>query len=136
MTQPFTITAVHHVTLTVSDVARSADFYTRHLGFQVLLDLGGTRRILGNGHVVLAVTLPSDQAAPIPAGDRFSENRVGLDHVSFGLSSRAELEAAAAYFDEQGIIRGEIRDLGPGLGIYVMAFRDPDNIQLEMTAPH
>ena len=47
----------------------------------------------------------------------------------------ADLEAAAAYFDEQGISHGGIKDLGR-LGIYVMAVRDPDNIQLELTAPH
>ena len=136
MNRPFEIAAIHHVTLTVSDVARSADFYTRHLGFKVLLDLGA-RQILGNGRVVLAVTLPSDPAAPIPANDSFSENRVGLDHVSFGLGSLTELEAAAAYFDAQGISRGDIRDLSAaGLPISVMAFRDPDHIQLEMTAPN
>ena len=32
---------------------------------------------------------------------------------------------------------GEIKDLSPaGLPVYVLAFRDPDNIQLELTAPH
>ena len=89
-----------------------------------------------NGHFILAVTLPSDANAAIPADDRFSENRIGLDHVSFSVGSLAELEAAAAYLDEQGVTRGAIRDLGSGFGIYVMAVRDPDNIQLELTAPH
>jgi hypothetical protein len=45
------------------------------------------------------------------------------------------LEAAAALLDEHGVTRGEIKDLGPGFGIHVMAVRDPDNIQLELTAP-
>ena len=130
-----TVNHVHHITLTVSDLARSAGFYTRHFGFQPLVDLG-SRRILTNGRFILAVTLPSDAAAPIPAGDHFSENRIGLDHVSFGVDSRAELEAAAAYLDKQGVRRGEIRDLGSGFGIYVMAVRDPDNIQLELTASY
>lgn len=42
----------------------------------------------------------------------------------------------AAYLDGQGVVRGEIKDLGPGFAIYVMAVRDPDNIQLELTAPY
>ena len=134
MTHPVAITDIHHITLTVSDVAASADFYTRHFGFRSLLDLGA-RHILSNGSVVLSVGLPADKAAPIPENDRFSENRVGLDHVSFSVASLADMEAAAAYLDEQGVTRGEIRDLGP-LGLYVMAVRDPDNIQLELTAPH
>ncbi len=131
----FTIGNVHHVTLTVSDLTRSADFYTRHFGFQPLVDLG-TRKLMTNGHFILAVTLPSDTAAPSPANDRFSENRIGLDHVSFSVGSLAELEAAATYLDAHGVSRGAIRDLGSGFGIYVMAVRDPDNIQLELTAPH
>lgn len=129
------INHIHHITLTVSDLQKSTDFYTRHFGFQPLVDLG-TRRLFTNGHFILAVTLPSDASSPIPAHDHFSENRIGLDHVSFSVRSRAELEAAAAYFDAQGVSRGEIMDLGSGFGIYVMAVRDPDNIQLELTAPY
>ena len=30
----------------------------------------------------------------------------------------------------------QIKDPGPDFGIYVLAFRDPDNIQLELTAPY
>ena len=134
MSQSVAITGIHHITLTVTDVAASAEFYSRHFGFRSLLDLGA-RHILSNGPVILSVTLPSDRNAPVPANDRFSENRVGLDHVCFSVASLADLEAAAAYLDEQGVTRGEIRDLG-GLGLYVMAVRDPDNIQLELTAPH
>jgi hypothetical protein len=29
---------------------------------------------------------------------------------------------------------GEITDLGDAFGMYILAFRDPDNIQLELTA--
>lgn len=135
MTNPVTLGGIHHITLTVSDVAASADFYSRHFGFNTLIDLGA-RRIMGNGPIIMAVTLPSDASAPVPDNDHFSENRIGLDHVSFSVGSRAELEAAAAYLDEQGVTRGEIRDLGGALRIYVMAVRDPDNIQLELTAPY
>ncbi len=91
---------------------------------------------MSNGSIVLAVTLPSDASAAIPAHDHFSENRIGLDHVSFSVDSHAELQAAADYLDQQGVTHGEIKDLGAGLGIYVMAVRDPDNIQLELTAPY
>lgn len=135
MTSPITLGGVHHITLTVSNIAASADFYGRHFGFRSLLDLG-TRNIMSNGSIVLAVTLPSDASAAIPAHDHFNENRIGLDHVSFSVGSHAELQAAADYLDEQGVTHGEIKDLGAGLGIYVMAVRDPDNIQLELTAPY
>jgi glyoxylase I family protein len=49
-------------------------------------------------------------------------------------SSQADLERAVKVFDERGISHGEIKDLG-GLGILVLAFRDPENVQIELTAP-
>jgi hypothetical protein len=91
------------------------------------------RIMLSNGQVVLVLTPPPDPEQAPPA-DRFSEHRVGLDHLSFGVGSLADLETAAALFDEEGVERGEIKAL-EGFGIYVMAFRDPDNVQLELTAP-
>lgn len=127
--------AVHHLALTVTDANRSKEFYMTYLGFQHLMDLG-PKVILGNGAVVLALNPPPDPAQAI-ANDRFTEHRLGLDHLSFSVASRADLEAAVKLFDENNISHGTINDLGEyGLPIYVLAFRDPDNIQLELTAPH
>ena len=125
--------AVNHMTLTVTDRDRARDFYTSVLGFQFLMEFG-PKYLLGNGSVILALNESPDPTRAI-TDDRFDENRVGLDHVSFNVSSREALEQAAQLLDERGISRGEIKDLGD-LGLYVMAFRDPDNIQLELTAPH
>jgi glyoxylase I family protein len=61
---------------------------------------------------------------------------VGLDHLSFSVVSRQELEQALHLFDDHDVPHGEIKDLGTDLGLYVLAFRDPDNIQLELTAPY
>ena len=124
---------VHHITLTVSDVARSQAFYTDLLGFEHLTDFG-PRALLSNGSLILALTPPPDPAQAI-ADDRFNENRFGLDHVSFSVGSRVDLEAAVALLDEHNVPHGEIVDLAP-FQIYVLAFRDPDNIQIELTAPY
>jgi len=125
--------AVHHIALTVSDVARSQAFYTTLLGFELAAEFG-PRVLLSNGSMILALTPPPDPDQAI-ANDRFNENRIGLDHLSFGVGNHAELEVALRLFDEQGVSHGEIKDLEP-FGIYVLAFRDPDNIQLELTAPY
>lgn len=128
------ISGVHHLALTVSDTARSRAFYEKYLGFQHLMDLG-PKVILLNGTLIMAINPPPDPAQALP-NDRFSESHLGLDHLSFGVASRADMETAAAQFDADGIARGTINDLGEyGLPIYVMSFRDPDNIQLELTAP-
>lgn len=126
--------AVHHLNLTVSDVERARTFYTGLLGFQNVVDLG-PRALLSNGSVVLVVGPAPDGMRAI-TGDRFDENRIGLDHVSLAVASHADLEQAATLLDEQGVSHGEIKDLGPELGLFVLAFRDPDNIQIELTAPY
>jgi catechol 2,3-dioxygenase-like lactoylglutathione lyase family enzyme len=105
------------------------------LGFQKAMDLSATRVLLANGKAILALTEAPDPSQAI-LNDRFNENRVGLDHVSLNVSNRNKLEEAMRQFDELGISHGEIKDLGPDLGVYVLAFRDPDNIQLELTAPY
>jgi glyoxylase I family protein len=126
--------SVHHLTLTVTDVQRARQFYTGLLGFQLAMEWG-LRVLLSNGSMILALgPAPSPERAP--ARDRFDENRVGLDHLSLSVGSRQELERAVRLFDDHDVPHGEIKDLGADLGLYVLAFRDPDNIQLELTAPY
>lgn len=125
---------IHHLTLTVTDVARTRDFYIGLLGFRVGREFG-PRVMMTNGSVNIVLTPPPDPDRAIK-DDRFNENRLGLDHVSFRVGSRDELEHALRLFDERGIPHGEIKDLGPEARLYVLAFRDPDNIQLELAAPY
>ena len=127
--------AIHHVTLTVTDLKRAVEFYTALLGFQKAVELGPSRTLLANGKTILALTEAPDASQAI-LNDRFNENRVGLDHLSFNVSNHNKLEEAVRHFDQRGISHGEIKDLGSDFGIYVLAFRDPDNIQLELTAPY
>ena len=54
MTNTITTGAVHHIALTVSDVTRSAEFYTKLLGFQKLMDLG-PRILIGNGSLIVGL---------------------------------------------------------------------------------
>jgi hypothetical protein len=99
------------------------------------MDLGA-KVIMGSGALILALNPPPDPAQALP-DDKFSEHRVGLDHLSFGVVSRADLDAAVKLFDENGIAHGSINNLGEfGLPISVVSFRDPDNMQLELTAPN
>jgi glyoxylase I family protein len=134
MKNHITTGVMHHITLTVSNVKRTVEFYTSLLGFQQAAEFGD-RVLVSNGHTILVFTPPPNPQQAI-ANDRFNENRVGLDHISLTVGSRAELEEAAALLDRHDLPHGEIKDLGPGFGIYVLAFRDPDNIQLELTAPY
>jgi catechol 2,3-dioxygenase-like lactoylglutathione lyase family enzyme len=142
MANAVTIGGIHHLRLTVTDVQRSRAFYTSLLGFDVAAEMppandpsyAAAKAILFEGVVLIKGTLLMGLRPVAPRDDRFDEDRVGLDHLSFNVSSRAEMEQAARLMAERGIAHGEIKDL-PSFGICVMEFRDPDNIQLELTAP-
>lgn len=58
----------------------------------------------------------------------FTPQRVGLDHLSFAVSDRAELEAWQARLDELGIEHDAIDDQGFAVALNL---RDPDGIALE-----
>jgi catechol 2,3-dioxygenase-like lactoylglutathione lyase family enzyme len=143
MAQPIAINGIHHLRLTVTDVKRSREFYMGLLGFGVAAETppaedpsyDAVNAILFGGVVLIKGNLLLGLRPVAPQGDHFDENRVGLDHLSFSVGSRGELEEAARLLDEHNVPHGAILDL-PSFGIYVMELRDPDNIQLELTAPH
>jgi glyoxylase I family protein len=66
---------------------------------------------------------------------RFYTEVLGLDHLSFAVASRAQLDEAVRVLDRRGVAHSEIRDLGEAFGICILVFRDPDNVQLELSAP-
>jgi glyoxylase I family protein len=66
------------------------------------------------------------------ATDRFDEDRVGLDHLCLRVPSRADLDSAAAHLDELGVAHEPIKEIGHG---YILEFRDPDHIALELVSP-
>ena len=57
---------------------------------------------------------------------------MGLDHLCFAVAFRGDLEASISILDELQASHVEIKDLGSG---FILEFRDPDNIALELHAP-
>jgi catechol 2,3-dioxygenase-like lactoylglutathione lyase family enzyme len=122
---------IAHVAVTVTDLAVSEAWYTRVLGVAPVLDedTGPFRHIVyAVGNTLLGLHGFPDLVSTAP----FNERRPGLDHIAFGCTSRQELEKWAARLDELGVAHGEIVDAAYGSGL---AFRDPDNIALELFAP-
>lgn len=117
MPTPIATGSVHQLRVTVSDVDRSRAFYTEVVGFQFVMDLPAGV-FLSNGAVGLGLG-PSPDPSRAPANNRFDEARVGLDHLSFSVASRDELERARQLLDERGIPHGEITDLGDAIGLYI-----------------
>jgi len=122
-----------HVALTVKDVEVSGAWYRRLLGTDPVLDEhtdAGFRHLVWvlDGGTVLGIH-QHERGAP---DERFTEFRVGLDHVGFGCANRAELQKWVDRLNELGISHGGIVDAGYGSGL---SFRDPDGIALEFFAP-
>jgi catechol 2,3-dioxygenase-like lactoylglutathione lyase family enzyme len=133
--------------MAVTDVERSKAFYTDILGFEVAVaeppppdneqydaiadSLQGGVILMHEGMFFGLRPVDAERAR---AGDRFDPFRVGLDHISFTVPARADLDRAAEWFDEKGVPHGPIRELAP-FGLCFLAFFDPDGIALELTAP-
>ena len=142
MSSPLQVGAPHHIRLTVTDVARSLAFYTEVFGFQVALpgppddDPDGLVADALQGGVVMVNAGVMIGLRPVDAtnaDDRFDPFRVGLDHVSFAVENRADLDAAVRVFDERGVEHGPIREV-PAMGLAFLAAFDPDGIAVELTA--
>ncbi len=123
--------SIAHVAVTVSDLGRSVPWYERLFDAKPVLD-----EDTGPFHHVVWLLGPTlfgiHQHSEPESRDAFSELRPGLDHVGFGVASRAELEGWVKRLDELGISHGGIVDAPYGSGL---SFRDPDNVALELFAP-
>ena len=131
--------AFAHVRLTVTDIDRSRKFYDDVLGLPIAAEVpadadekqreelwwlfGGVIYKLGDSLFGLR---------PV-SKDAFDENRTGLDHLSFAVADKSALESAKTTLDGLGIEHQGIKDIGQG---YILEFRDPDNIALEVFAPY
>src|SRR5882757_2503746 len=110
---------IHHLRLTVTDVQRSRQFYTSLLGFQVAVESpppgdpseAEAFSVLFGGVVMVRGSLVMGLRPVAPEGDRFDPDRVGLDHLSFGVASRDDLEQAVRLLDEHGVTHGQIARL-------------------------
>lgn len=131
-----------HVRLTVTDIARSKEFYDQLFGWPTAVD--NSARVDEPGVRDSAEQFFGGTVYQTPQGTlfglrpvgstRFDADATGLDHVSFAVDSRADLEAARAALTEAGIEHGEIIDFEDS-GMAILSFQDPDDINVELTAP-
>ncbi len=135
---PIKVRSVAHIRLTVTDIERSRAFYEAIFGLPVAIEAPAnadakTRERFAFLYGGLIYQLGDSMLGLRPvASDRFDEDRVGLDHLSLAVSSRADLDAAVATLDARGVEHGQVKEIGNG---WILEFRDPDNIALELYAP-
>ncbi len=125
------IAMINHVGITVTDIERSTPWYTEVFGFTKLME---TTHPDGTGYVVVLgkpdwstrIGLHTHEAN---LNQSFSETQTGLDHISFLVDNRAELDSWETRLDELAVDHSAINNQ-PGYSVLV--FRDPDHIQLEL----
>jgi catechol 2,3-dioxygenase-like lactoylglutathione lyase family enzyme len=123
---------LNHVILTISNPERSRAFYGDLLGFQVrVIEADPEKSFFFSCGGVQFFFFPSQQPA---ANDRFSEFRIGLDHLSFAAPSMESLHELADKLTAAGVDTKGVEQFAP-TGNWYVAFRDPDNIQLEYWLP-
>lgn len=132
-------TGFSHVRLTVRDIEVSRRFYDRVFGWEVAYEVPAdadqaTRDRLWFVFDGVIYKVPGGLLGlrPVaPADDSFSEDRVGLDHLSFSVAAKADLDAAVAVLDAAGVEHGGVKDAGT---MHLLELRDPDGIALELVA--
>ena len=124
--------ALQHVRLTVSDPARSRDFYVSLLGFLVMMKVSDGY-LITNGEIFIGLRrAPAPSEAP--PDDRFNPNRIGLKSLTLSVPGRGELEKALVLCRLRGVPCDDIVDHSPAVGFYTLTIHDPDGIQIELSA--
>ena len=122
-----------HLTLTVTDLQRTADWYRSVLRFEEVIryrneSIGAECAVLAHpGAARPRIGLRQYDA---PSDATFDEHRIGLDHLAFDVGDEATMHAWQDHFRDLGVPFTVTRI--PELSI--TALRDPDNIQLELCA--
>ena len=135
---PIASTSIAHIRLTVTDIDRSRQFYDSVFGWPVLLEFPAdadeaTRESLSFLFGGVLYNIGDSLIGLRPVGtDKFHEDRTGLDHLAFRVAGKDDIDAAATHLDGLGIPHGGVKDIGHA---YILEFRDPDAIALEISAP-
>jgi glyoxylase I family protein len=135
------VTGLHHVAIRVQDPERSRAFYEKVLGLSFLeLPVGadmtsswrgspseGTLLATQAGDTFVILEPPLEGTS---SDDRFSERRIGVDHLAFGVDAREDLRRVEGALRDAGVETAGIEH-DPVLDKDYVAFRDPDNVQCE-----
>jgi len=120
----------------------STRWYEDVFGIATKMDIphqGGLGRLLTDESWALIIVLHEHDTND---GALFRETVAGLDHVGLRLPERADLEAWQAHLEAHGVERCAVADKPSTQSPIadepygsVLVFRDPDNIQLELSSP-
>jgi catechol 2,3-dioxygenase-like lactoylglutathione lyase family enzyme len=127
---------LHHVELYVSDLERSIAFWTPFMG---LLGYGAERWSGGMNYVrdVGETYFCLLQADPEQLAAGYHRKRVGLNHLAFRGTSRAQVDRVANWIKASGhtLLYEDRHPFAGGPDYYAVFCEDPDRFKLEVVAP-
>lgn len=119
---------IHHLALTVSNLPKSKEFYSKACGMEVFLEEENGIGLTSEGLDSLWLCTPRD--APHIAHP-FNRNNIGLDHWAFTVASMEDLKDIGKHLKELGV---EMEDGGitdDGYGGTAIFTQDPDGMKVE-----
>lgn len=129
------LVGINHVSLSVSDLDRSLEFYRDVLKLPLLAEPSPGVKFEGQGAILAVGRTPlalhqHDHHQP----GAFDPRRTGLDHLAFQVADREALEHWAMLLDASSCSHSGVQEV-PGFGAH-LHFHDPDGTQLELFAPN
>lgn len=123
------LVGLHHASVSVTDVERSARWYQDVMGMEVAFtEDGDVRRAVIMGPPGAGATFAVVEHAAA-GDDAFDPTRVGLDHLAFTVASREALDAWVEHLAEHGVAADGPFDIPPGA---IVNLKDPDGIALSL----
>jgi catechol 2,3-dioxygenase-like lactoylglutathione lyase family enzyme len=117
-----------HITINVSDIDRSVEFFTSVCGLMIVRD----RRKEGRHNVWLGPAASETESPTFVLVMVQDEVKARLDHLGFQCDSRAEVDQIAGFARAQNILVEPPTDIGGVVG-YFTTIRDPDGHLIEFT---
>ena len=125
---------IHHICLTVSDPAKSADFYQKVLGWRVAEQKEDYAYLVPDNkeypatNFMLVVGKAREGAI---SGDSFNRNRIGLDHFAFNIKGLKELKEKEKLLKGLGVEMEGGGITGDDFGGTAIFCYDPDGMKVE-----
>jgi catechol 2,3-dioxygenase-like lactoylglutathione lyase family enzyme len=119
------LAGVHHVTLPVSDVARSCEWYALALGLVVLHDA-----IDGGAGEVTMVHPSSSIKVALRHDPRRAQALAGFDAIAFTVATIEDLDSLIDRLDARGVTHGAPTPTGTGVSVDIA---DPDGLVVQLT---
>ena len=123
------ITGLHHVSISVAELDRSASWYERVFDLDVVMDESGDGRrgrVYRMRKTTVMLGLVEHESND---GSTFAPDRTGLDHAAFAVGARADVDAWASRLDDRGVDHSGAIDIPVGA---ILNFADPDGVQLSV----